>query len=1382
MSEVPPAETSATTTPPAPPAPPRRRSRWLQALGWFFGGLLALLLILLGALGWLLGTDSGLQALIGLARDHAPGTLVVEQAEGRVLGDLRLSGFDWRDGELHVHVARLELDWSPRRLLEPALHISRLAVSGVALKLPPPAPPPEPPPPAQPFTLPNLALPLAIELDNVMVDGVRVQPAAGAPVVIDSARLAARYTVDGLTLDHFDVRMPGMNAGGKGHLAPAGRWPTTIELGGHLDETPLAAPLDIRLQLAGTLDRFELKASTRGAVESTVTASVDDALGLPRWAAEVQALAVLQALAPELGTPAWQLALEAAGTTTEIRVRSLAVHRAGSPLALTALGGISLAPDPAMSRIEFEGDWRALAWPIDGPAQIASPEGHFQVSGTQADWRTTLKLLADVPEAGRLATEASVRGDTAHAVIESLAVRSPDGPAQIDASARVSFADLRFAVDANWRQLGWPLKGKAQYASPKGRLQAEGTPKQYTYALELDAAGDSVPPLTLKASGDGSDEAARLATLAITLLDGRIDGKADVRWAPRLEWEAELAGQKLDPGRFAPEWPGRIAFELTSDGHIDADGQAQAHVLLSKLDGRLRDQPLDGRIDARVSGANLDLPAAKLVYGGTRLDAEGRIHETWDLRWKLAAPDLARAAPGLRGRLSGDGQLSGPRERPQLQAKLDGQNLGWPDGGLQTLTVRADVDSAGRRRSELHVDGRALALAGQSFERLQLDADGTAAAHRAELTLNGAPVRAALRLSGRIDGEQWLGRLERLDLLQTGLGDWKLEQPASIRLATAFDAAKVSPLCLASRPTRLCVQADWRAADGGTATLKLTKFVPDKVKKFLPPELALQTSVDADAEAVLGPGNALKNARALVTIAPGRVRWTGAAAPIELPVNGRLEAKLDAGSQLDGRLQFGLGGSDGIDAEVRTSGLTAEAGLSGRVRANFNRLDLLPALSPEISRASGRVNADLTLGGKLSAPTFRGRAGLSGGGFELPALGLKLQDVAVLADGDGQGGLRFTGGARSGSGHVALDGAWQPASQRFRLHLSGEDFQAADSSTLKLRVSPELTAQLADGTLRIDGEVHVPYALIKPPDRRNVVSPSDDVYIVGDAHAESTPMAIQAQVRVTLGDDVRIDAPGFKARLLGSIVVEQVPPLAPRATGALEVESGEYEIFGQKLDIERGRLLFSGGPVDNPGLDLRATRTVDDVVAGARIGGSAKRPELKLFSEPSMPDASVLSYLVFGQAPGANSGSESALLMRAVAALGTGGASNLTGGIGKSLGFDQFGFESGGEDGVKGASLMLGKYLTPKLYVSYGVGLFEPTGTFLMRYKITDWLSAEARSSGTATGGDLIYTLEKGGPADPKDPSYIPPPSRIGGKSPTPKDNTAPPPKPGAGG
>ena len=137
--------------------------------------------------------------------------------------------------------------------------------------------------------------------------------------------------------------------------------------------------------------------------------------------------------------------------------------------------------------------------------------------------------------------------------------------------------------------------------------------------------------------------------------------------------------------------------------------------------------------------------------------------------------------------------------------------------------------------------------------------------------------------------------------------------------------------------------------------------------------------------------------------------------------------------------------------------------------------------------------------------------------------------------------------------------------------------------------------------------------------------------------------------------------------------------------------------LGQQLNMERGRILFSGGPVDNPTLDMEVARTVQeyDVVAGAKIQGTAQSPRLELYSEPSMPDASILSYILLGQPPG-----------------------------------------------TKGGSYTLGKYLTPDLYVSYGIGLFDAINTFNMRYKLTDKLAVEAES-GSGSSADLIYTIEK---------------------------------------
>ena len=59
-----------------------------------------------------------------------------------------------------------------------------------------------------------------------------------------------------------------------------------------------------------------------------------------------------------------------------------------------------------------------------------------------------------------------------------------------------------------------------------------------------------------------------------------------------------------------------------------------------------------------------------------------------------------------------------------------------------------------------------------------------------------------------------------------------------------------------------------------------------------------------------------------------------------------------------------------------------------------------------------------------------------------------------------------------------------------------------------------------------------------------------------------------------------------------------------------------------------------------------------------------------------------------------------------------------------------------------GASYTLGKYLTPELYVSYGIGLFDAINTFSLRYSLTDRLSLES-VSGSGNSADLIYTIER---------------------------------------
>ena len=75
--------------------------------------------------------------------------------------------------------------------------------------------------------------------------------------------------------------------------------------------------------------------------------------------------------------------------------------------------------------------------------------------------------------------------------------------------------------------------------------------------------------------------------------------------------------------------------------------------------------------------------------------------------------------------------------------------------------------------------------------------------------------------------------------------------------------------------------------------------------------------------------------------------------------------------------------------------------------------------------------------------------------------------------------------------------------------------------------------------------------------------------------------------------------------------------------------NGTYYAFGQKLVIDRGRLIFDG-PLDNPGLDIVALRKNLAVEAGVAVSGTVKVPIIQLTSNPPVPDNEKLSWLVLG--------------------------------------------------------------------------------------------------------------------------------------------------------
>jgi translocation and assembly module TamB len=340
------------------------------------------------------------------------------------------------------------------------------------------------------------------------------------------------------------------------------------------------------------------------------------------------------------------------------------------------------------------------------------------------------------------------------------------------------------------------------------------------------------------------------------------------------------------------------------------------------------------------------------------------------------------------------------------------------------------------------------------------------------------------------------------------------------------------------------------------------------------------------------------------------------------------------------------------------------------------------------------------------------------------------------------------------------------------LAIEGENFRVFNTPEGQVDVSPDLDLKLAEQRLEVTGAVRVPAARIELAEApESAVGVSDDQVIVQpdeEQAAGSDALEVAAEVRVILGEpgatgatdpasdvvaasdldlsDEAVTFTGFglQAALAGDLTVIETPGEPTTATGEINVTKGHYAAYGQDLEIEQGQVLFAGGPIDEPAIDVRAVRRpAEDILVGVEARGSLLQPEFSVFSEPAMSESEQLSWLVLGRPLEGGPASENSALARAALALGIKGGNYLTEQFGDQLGVDQIGIETEPGQSNEQAALVVGKYLSPELYVSYGIGLLEPVSTLKLSYALSSKWRLVTESSSVQSGGDLFYSIER---------------------------------------
>ena len=165
--------------------------------------------------------------------------------------------------------------------------------------------------------------------------------------------------------------------------------------------------------------------------------------------------------------------------------------------------------------------------------------------------------------------------------------------------------------------------------------------------------------------------------------------------------------------------------------------------------------------------------------------------------------------------------------------------------------------------------------------------------------------------------------------------------------------------------------------------------------------------------------------------------------------------------------------------------------------------------------------------------------------------------------------------------------------------------------------------------------------------------------------------------------------------------------------GTLTLIDGTFEVYGQKLAIESGRLTYSGPPQD-PYVDATASRTIREpartVTVGARIQGPARAIETTLFSTPAMSDAETLAYLVLGRPLSSATAQEGSNVMGAAIALGLKGASPVIKEVSSVLGIDELTATGGSTEDL---TVVAGKRFSDRIFVRYSYQTFTRMSAIL---------------------------------------------------------------------
>jgi hypothetical protein len=413
--------------------------------------------------------------------------------------------------------------------------------------------------------------------------------------------------------------------------------------------------------------------------------------------------------------------------------------------------------------------------------------------------------------------------------------------------------------------------------------------------------------------------------------------------------------------------------------------------------------------------------------------------------------------------------------------------------------------------------------------------------------------------------------------------------------------------------------------------------------------------------------------------------------------------------------------------------------LDGNITLDLNDFSQIGEILPKVTRVKAKLDADIKFTGTWDTPKVIADVKIINITATIPSLGVKIKPMTILLNINEKQKLTvdINGKMRQGSGEFTLTGYIDlndPQYENlFKFKGNEIEFIKTQNKNLIAKANLELVYDHTNYNLNTSGDIKILGGSLHFENHKTIVKSQDIVFT--DHRASKTARNINIIPNLFIRIDEPLPVSGFNidGDITGKLLITYNNNNL-YGEGRITIKKGTYALPGQKLTIDRGRIIYPQGTLlSNPILDIKMIKlkSIDKSVidAGIFVSGTARNPIISNVGITGGNNQTISQALIAGSSVIPHELSE----ILSISDIGVMNNNN-----------EATNFFSNTETGDGGKSFYIGRQFGDNFYIQYQRNIQDAIDSIKLTYSINNYLSIGIDAdSDQGSGADLSFTIEK---------------------------------------